>query len=320
MVTNIEKFYRTSDISVCSKLWHVLTEMSDARGVTSSFNFRMVYSAIFNFQPFFIYDNLSNPNIIVPLCSNGFEYDWFGTHELDFPPLLINQVSSDDFLSLLQDLNINQTLPNVGQDLLLDLQKQSLVETFSKVGTRVLVSLPSNIVGHSHWSQRNIVRSTNAVNNLMGEWKVYTDPTIDQIHSVLNDSVSMFTERNRISKFSLDSKRKKYVDLFMSDIHGVISVVGTYVIKGEVAIQFLSHIYKKSATVSVIALNTKHEASKCILQHGFKYSIATLPNLLHDYFGITEVDYQGGNHSWKQEVSSHCQSPQFNVKLRNDNL
>lgn len=320
MVINIEKFYRTSDKNACSKLWHKLTEMSDARGVTSCFNFRMFYSAIFNFQPYFIYDDLNNPHIILPLCSNGFEYDWFGTHELDFPPLLINHVSSDVFLALLHDLNINQTLTNVGQDLLSDLQEQSLVESFSKVGTRVLVSLPSNIAGHSHWSQRNIVRSAKAVNSLMGEWNVYTNPTKEQIYSVLNDSVNMFAERNRISKFSLDSKRKKYVDLFLSDIPGVISVVGRYVVEGEVAIQFLSHIYKKWATVSVIALNTKHKSNKCILQHGFKYSVATIPNLLHGQFGITEVDYQGGDHSWKQEVSSYCQTSQFNVKLRNGNI
>ncbi len=317
-MNNTEKIQHTDDLEQCSQLWHKLTEIQGSKGVTDSFNFRVFYSSLFNSKPFFIYDSLQNPIFIAPLCWDGHVYDWFGTKEIDFPPLLVDFSNPSTFLSVLQYYKIDSVMENVGQNLFLNLKKNSLIETYSKTGTKVVVDQDHNIAGHSHWSQRNLHRSKKAIEDLSGEWKLFDTPSEDQVFSILDDSIMMFSVRNKISKFTLDAKRKKYVDLFTSNIPGVLSTAGSLLIKDEVAISFLAHVYKKRATVSVITLNASHIHRKSITQHGFKFAIVTLPKLLNEHFGTEEVDYQGGNHLWKQEVSTSCQFPQYIIKLKND--
>jgi|GEM_PF-2310402 len=320
MVSNTEKIHTTSDLEQCSRLWLRLTKIQGSTGVTDSFDFRVFYSSLFNSKPFFIYDNLKNPSFIIPLCWNGHVYNWFGTSELNFPPILIDFYSPDTFLSVLKNFNINPILLNVENKLTCNLQQDLLIDKYEKTGTRVVVALGDDIKGHAHWSERNLYRSKKAFDELCVEWELFEKPSKNQVSAVLEDSIAMFAKKEKKSKFTIDQKLRKYIRLFTSDIPGVISIVGDLIVEKDSAVKFLAHIYKNWATVSVIAINVNHKHGKSLMQYGFRYTVSTLPEILHDHFGTEFVDYQGGDHSWKQEVSEACQVDQFRIKLKDGNF
>jgi len=312
----------TTDLAQCSYLWNKLISLSNAGGVTSSFHFRNFYSSLFNRKAVFLYDNLKKPTIIIPLSQNDFNYDWFGTSELNFPPLLMDFSSPDVYLAALKKFNLDPILLNVEKEILYDLLQNSMVETYERTGTKVEVTFGDDITGSKHWSERNLYRSKKAMENLAedGTWKLFENPSATLVSSVLEDNIKMFANNNKKSKFTLPEKKEKYIRLFTSDILEITSVVGEYVVENDSAVRFLAHVYREYATISVIATNVDHKHSKPIAQYGFRYAVSSLPKILHDNLGSKIFDYQGGNHSWKQEVSEGCQFPQFRIKLKYGSL
>ena len=304
-----------NDEKTCRLLWENLNLKELAFGVAGSFEFRKFYSSLFGMRPYFICDDLSRPSYLIPLCKGGNSVDWFGTKELEDTSFYCRPDAIDYFLRVLKDLRIPLEIHKVNELQLKKMQVCSLVQLSEICGTKVVVTGSSSLEGRAHWSERNLRRVHVAFTALKPEWIFRENPSASEISFVFDESVKMFLAKDRTSKFEDVGRREKYLNIFTSSIPGVRPVLGTCVINNVPAIKALILLFEDTATVSTVTINVQHPESKIISQYGFRYAVTSIPLELQNVYGCETVDYQGGNHSWKREVSPNSQLLQYNVKL-----
>lgn len=304
-----------NDEKTCRLLWENLNLKELTFGVTGSFDFRKFYSSLSGMQPYFICDDLSNPSYIIPLCKGENGVDWFGTKELEDTCFYCKLDASGYFFAVLKDLRIPLEIHKVNELQLRKMQERLLVQSSEVCGTKVVVTRNRSLEGRAHWSERNLRRVHAAFTTLKPEWIFLENPTTSEISSVFDESVQMFSAKGRTSKFEDVARREKYLDIFSSSIPSVRSVLGTCMINNAPAIKVLILLFENTATVSTVTINVQHPESKIISQYGFRYVIMSIPLELQNKYDCEAVDYQGGNHSWKRDVSLNSQLLQYNVKL-----
>jgi len=309
-----------NDEKECRLLWETFNLKSLSFGITGSFEFRKFYSSLFGMQHYFICNDFDNPSYILPLCKGKDGLDWFGTKELEDPPFYCRPDAGGHFLESLKNLHSHLEMRNVNELQLKKMQECSLVQSSEICGTKIVVRDNASLSGKAHWSERNLHRMQIAFTALKPEWFFQENPTISEIDSVFNESIKMFSARNRTSKFEDLNRQNKYLNIFTSVIPGVKSVLGVCKVNNVATIKVLILLFENTATVSIVALDVKHPESKIIAQYGFRYAIASIPGELQKVYGCQIVDYQGGSHSWKGEVSPDFQLLQYNVKLNYDHF
>jgi len=300
---------------ICRSLWKKLNLGSLSFGVTGSFEFRKFYSSLFGMKPYFVCDNVQNPSLVLPLCEGAGRLDWFGTNELEDTPIYCDRKVNDQLIIPSLNLSLPTEMTKVNALQLKKMQECRLVQSSEISGTKVVVETKTSLIGHAHWSERNLYRTRKIFSNLGPNWVFHENPDILEINSVFAESVKMFSTRKRSSKLQDASRRKKYQKIFSSSVPGVRTILGTCFIDDVPTIRVLILLCENIATVSTITVNPEHPKGKIILQHGFRYAILSLPDELRLVYNCRAVDYQGGDYSWKREVSLGSQLAQFNVKL-----
>lgn len=308
------------DETTCRILWNNLDLGSLSFGVTGNFDFRKLYSSIFGRKSYFICDNVQKPTYVLPLSKGKGKVDWFGTSELEDPPFYCDQKVGGTFCEALEKIGMPLEIKKVNQLQMIKMNECSLVRSSEFAGVKVVSKAGIPLTGTTHWSNRNIRRMNNSFANLQPKWVFTEKPTLSEINSVFYKSIQMFSSKNRTSKLANSDRQEKYRTLYMSNIPGVKSVIGTCYINKMSAINALFLLCDNTATISTVTLNVEHPENKTISQYGFRYSIFSLKTELENIFGCQIVDYQGGNHSWKNEISPNSQIFQYNVKLNYGNL
>jgi len=297
----------------CRGLWGHL-DPSPSYGISASFDFRRYYSSRSGMQPYFLCDDERDPSFVVPLCTARDRLDWFGTSELEDSRLYCRPDAGEKLLQSLGVVGVRQ-MPNVRGEQVERLRELSLVESVAVTGVKVVAGAEGLKPGGAHWSARNLARTTRAFDALKPEWVLHEDPKLSEIENVLDESVLWFASRDRTSKFQSEEKRKKYADIYTSRVPGVRALMAECIAGGSSAIRALALVSDRTATVSTVAVNTEHPSGKAVPQYGFRYAISSLPTALSESVGTEWVDYQGGDHSWKKEVSPECQITQYKVTL-----
>jgi hypothetical protein len=304
-----------NDEKTCRLLWKKLNLRELSFGVSGSFEFRKLYSSLFGMQSYFICDDPINPSYLIPLCKGEYGVDWFGTKGLEATSFYCRPDAIGCFVAALKDSRTPLEIQKVNELQLKKMQELSLVQFSEVSGAKVVVIGNSSLEGRAHWSERNLRRVNSAFTALKPEWVFQENPTMSEISTVFNESIQMFSAKDRVSKFEDIDRREKYLNIFTSKIPGIRQVLGTCVINNASAIKALILLFENTATVSTITINVQHPESKIISQYGFHYAIMSIPLELQNKYACETVDYQGGNHSWKREVCLNSQLLQYNVKL-----
>jgi len=304
-----------TDEIICQSLWKKFNLKELSLGITGSFEFRKFYSSLFGAHPYFACDNVENPTYILPLCYGKNGLDWFGTKELEDPPFYCQPDACDQFLLCLKKNHIQFDAYRFNERQLHKIKELLPIQSLETAGTKVVVGCDTHLSGNSHWSKRNLHRAEKEFASLSPQWSFNENPKRSQVSRIFEESIEMFSFRNRISKFEDDNRKKKYANIFTSRIPGIKTVVAICEIDNLPAIEILILLCDDIATVPTVVINVRHPKNKIILQHGFRYAIMSLPPKLRQSYGCTLTDYQGGCHSWKKEVSPMFQISQYHITL-----
>lgn len=300
----------------CEEIWRRLNVDIKYPLIGNNFAFRKFYSSLFGMSPYFVCDSMTDPSYVVPLCKGPGGIDWFGTSELDAPTFHCTNQAYKYLLDILVAEGLeNLQISNVDSSQLQVLQNLGIALSFEHTGTKAIFTRGKSFAGKDHWSKRNIFRAQSAYAELDASWTITDNPTKENINIVFDKSVEMFLSRGLHSKFEQDNKREKYLALMSSPVEDIRPVLATCYVNELPAVYALILVYGKTATVALITPNSAHPEHKLVTQYGFRFGVSALPAILEKEYDCIIVDYQGGNHSWKEEVSVECQHPQYRVKL-----
>jgi len=303
-----------TDTNDCRQLWDRYNLGIHAYGVTGSYDFRVFYSNLLGMSTLFVCDDKNHPSFILPLSiGKDGSVDYFGSSQLEDTSVHVTSEGKELLLRARENLNAPEPILNINQAVANKLSDLGIISSLTETGTKVVVSGGLAITGSRHFSPRNMRRAYNSLSELGASWVIQEKPDEATIRSVFSDSIRQFEARDRVSKFVDTERQNKYLDLFCSTIPGIFSFIATCSIKDFPAIKALFLLCDSVATVSTITINTDHPQEKIIDQYGFRYAIGTLPTQFKKGISCKIVDFQGGNHTWKQDIDSEHQVKQYSV-------
>jgi len=298
------------DEADCKKLWNEQSLGSLGYGITGNFDFRRFYSELFHQHPMFLTDNIVDPTFIIPLGQGSEGVDWFGTAELEDTPFYCIPEGINSFKEALTTFAAPKDLHKVNEKQLMVLENLALIDNSQPSGIKVVATQSGVFDGNAHWSRRNLERARKAFEQFEVSWNFIEFPNPEQLVQVFDDSVAMFTQRNQESKLADVRRRQKYIDIYTAQIPGIRSYIAECSLDGKLALEALFITCEQTATVSTVAVSTTHPNRDKIVQYGFRYAIISLRDVLVSEWGCQQIDYQGGNHSWKQQVNQDYQVSQ----------